>query len=79
MAGERVTLPGERQEITLDSKMLSRYVGAYQMPDAGPVMLIALCLSSTAAAQDEAAALWSALRAGGHVALIRHAGTVSQG
>jgi len=40
--GETVTLPGERQEITLDSKMLSRYVGAYQMPDAGPVMLIAL-------------------------------------
>ncbi len=40
--GEAVTLPGERKEITLDSKTLSRYVGAYQMPDSGPVMLIAL-------------------------------------
>jgi phosphohistidine phosphatase SixA len=41
-----------------------------------PVILIALCLSSAARAQDEVAALWGALRAGGHVALIRHAGTV---
>jgi len=40
--GETVTLPGERKEITLDSKVLSRYVGAYQMPDGGPAMLIAL-------------------------------------
>jgi CubicO group peptidase (beta-lactamase class C family) len=40
--GETVTLPGERKEITLESKALSRYVGAYQMPDGGPVMLIAL-------------------------------------
>ena len=40
--GEAVTLPGERKEITLDSKVLSRCVGAYQMPDNGPVMLIAL-------------------------------------
>jgi CubicO group peptidase (beta-lactamase class C family) len=39
--GEQVKLPGERKEITLDSKVLSRYVGAYQMPG-GPVMLIAL-------------------------------------
>jgi hypothetical protein len=39
--GETVTLPGERKEITLDSKVLSRYPGAYQMPDGGPVMLIA--------------------------------------
>jgi CubicO group peptidase (beta-lactamase class C family) len=29
--GETVSLPGERKEITLDSKTLSRYVGAYQM------------------------------------------------
>lgn len=40
--GETVTLPGERKEITLDSKVLSRYVGAYQMADGGPAMLIAL-------------------------------------
>lgn len=40
--GETVTLPGERKEITLDSKALSRYAGAYQMPDGGPVMLVAL-------------------------------------
>src|ERR1043165_1118189 len=40
--GETVTLPNERKEITLDSKVLSRYVGAYQMPDGGPAMLIAL-------------------------------------
>jgi CubicO group peptidase (beta-lactamase class C family) len=40
--GETVTLPSERKEITLDSRVLSRYVGAYQMPDGGPAMLIAL-------------------------------------
>src|SRR5215471_3639165 len=41
--GEAVTLPSERREITLDSKVLTRYVGAYQMPGAGgPAMLIAL-------------------------------------
>ena len=36
-----VKLPSERKEITLDPKVLSRYVGAYQMPG-GPVMLITL-------------------------------------
>jgi len=45
--GETVSLPGERKEITLDSKALSRYVGAYQMASAGnmpsgPNMLIFL-------------------------------------
>ena len=40
--GETVTLSSERKEITLDSKALGRYVGAYQMPDGGPVMLVAL-------------------------------------
>ena len=40
--GETVTLPNERREITLDSKALSRFVGAYRMPNGGPVMLIAL-------------------------------------
>ena len=40
--GEVVTLTSERKEITLDSNTLSRYVGAYQMPDGGPAMLIAL-------------------------------------
>jgi CubicO group peptidase (beta-lactamase class C family) len=30
--GENVTLPGERKEITLDAKVLSRYVGVYKMP-----------------------------------------------
>jgi CubicO group peptidase (beta-lactamase class C family) len=39
--GETVTLPGERKEITLDTKVLSRYVGAYQMAQ-GPAMLITL-------------------------------------
>jgi phosphohistidine phosphatase SixA len=38
-------------------------------------LLIISCVASAAAAQDAAAA-WAALRAGGHVALIRHAGTV---
>ncbi len=40
--GETVTLPGERKEITLDLKILSRYVGAYRMPNEGPIMLVAL-------------------------------------
>ncbi|HTS31405.1 MAG TPA: serine hydrolase [Bryobacteraceae bacterium] len=40
--GETVTLTGERKEITLDSNVLRRYLGAYQMPDGGPAMLIAL-------------------------------------
>ncbi|MBV8731401.1 MAG: serine hydrolase [Acidobacteriia bacterium] len=39
--GEAVTLPGERKEITLDTKVLSHYVGAYRM-EQGPVMLITL-------------------------------------
>jgi CubicO group peptidase (beta-lactamase class C family) len=39
--GETVKLPGERKEITLDSKALSRYVGAYQLAQ-GPAMLITL-------------------------------------
>jgi CubicO group peptidase (beta-lactamase class C family) len=39
--GETVTLPGERKEITLDTKVLNRYVGAYQMAQ-GPAMLITL-------------------------------------
>ncbi|MCU1261924.1 MAG: beta-lactamase [Bryobacterales bacterium] len=39
--GESVKLPGERKEITLDSKLLSRYVGAYQSAQ-GPAMLITL-------------------------------------
>jgi len=39
--GETVTLPGERKQITLDSKVLSRYPGAYRM-SGGPVMLITL-------------------------------------
>jgi hypothetical protein len=38
------------------------------------VILIVFGAASAAAAQEDA--LWSALRAGGHVALIRHAGTV---
>jgi CubicO group peptidase (beta-lactamase class C family) len=39
--GETVSLPGERKEIRLDSKTLSRYVGAYQMAQ-GANMLITL-------------------------------------
>ena len=39
--GETVSLPGERKEITLDSKALSRNVGAYQMAS-GANMLITL-------------------------------------
>ena len=40
-----------------------------------PVILVVLCVSSAAAAEDDATTLWAALRAGGHVALVRHAGT----
>jgi broad specificity phosphatase PhoE len=39
-----------------------------------PTMLIVACVSFPAAAED-AAPLWDALRAGGHVALVRHAAT----
>lgn len=39
--GENVKLPGERKEITLDPKVLSRYVGAYRLAQ-GPVVLITL-------------------------------------
>lgn len=37
--GEKVVLPGEHKEITLDPAVLQRYVGAYQMQN-GPTMLI---------------------------------------
>jgi hypothetical protein len=47
--GDAVTLQTERREITLDPKILNRYVGAYQFPSppvpnppAGPAMLITL-------------------------------------
>src|SRR5215469_8796616 len=40
--GETVTLQSERKEITLDPKVLARYVGAYQMPGGPAVMLITL-------------------------------------
>jgi len=40
--GENVTLPSERKEITLAPDVLGRYVGAYRMPNAGPIMLITL-------------------------------------
>jgi CubicO group peptidase (beta-lactamase class C family) len=42
--GETVTLPGERKEMTLDPKVLSRYVGVYRMPGgpAGAPMVVAL-------------------------------------
>jgi len=40
--GEAVTLQSERKEITLDPKVLARYVGAYQMPGSPAVMLITL-------------------------------------
>jgi hypothetical protein len=47
--GETVTLQSERKEITVDPKVLERYVGAYQFPSppvpnppAGPAMLITL-------------------------------------
>jgi len=39
--GETVKMPGERKEITLDRKVLERYVGAYRL-DQGPVLLITL-------------------------------------
>ncbi|MDQ2944364.1 MAG: serine hydrolase [Acidobacteriota bacterium] len=39
--GDKVKLPSERKEITLDSKTLGRYVGAYQM-DNGPALLVTL-------------------------------------
>jgi CubicO group peptidase (beta-lactamase class C family) len=39
--GEAVTLQSERKEITLDPKVLARYVGAYQMTG-GPVNLVTL-------------------------------------
>ncbi len=39
--GETVTLPGERKEITVDAKVLSRYVGAYEL-NPGINMLITL-------------------------------------
>lgn len=37
------------------------------------MLLVLLCISSAADAEE--AAVWAALRAGGHVALVRHAGT----
>ena len=40
--GEKVELPEERKEITLDASVLSRYTGAYQFPQQGPAMLITL-------------------------------------
>jgi CubicO group peptidase (beta-lactamase class C family) len=43
--GETVTLPGERKELTLDPKVLTRYVGVYRMPGGGPTgtpMVVAL-------------------------------------
>src|SRR5262249_10330847 len=45
-----------------------------------PVVLLVLCVSSAAVAEDAAApedtgTLWAALRAGGHVALVRHGAT----
>jgi len=41
-----------------------------------PAMLVLLCASYPAVAEEDAAALWAALRAGGHVALIRHTATI---
>jgi phosphohistidine phosphatase SixA len=45
-----------------------------------PIVLLLLCVSSAAVAEDAAApedtgTLWAALRAGGHVALVRHGAT----
>ena len=45
-----------------------------------PVVLLVLWVSSAggaedAAAQEDTATLWAALRAGGHVALVRHGAT----
>jgi phosphohistidine phosphatase SixA len=39
-----------------------------------PILAILLCIASAAGAEE--AELWPALRAGGHVALVRHAGTI---
>ena len=39
--GGKITLTGERKEITLDPKVMERYVGTYRMPDGRP-MVIAL-------------------------------------
>jgi CubicO group peptidase (beta-lactamase class C family) len=50
--GENVKLPGERKEITLDSKVLSRYVGAYQLAQ-GPAMLINMFFLKVVDAQIE--------------------------
>ena len=45
-----------------------------------PIVLLVLCVSSAAVAEDAAApedtgTLWAALRAGGQVALVRHGAT----
>ena len=45
-----------------------------------PIVLLLLCVSSAAVAEDavapeDTATLWAALRAGGHVALVRHGAT----
>ena len=45
-----------------------------------PIVLLLLCVSSAAvaedaAAQEDTATLWASLRAGGHVALVRHGAT----
>jgi len=43
--GETVTLPSERKEVSLESKVLRRYVGVYRMPGGGPAgtpMVVAL-------------------------------------
>jgi CubicO group peptidase (beta-lactamase class C family) len=40
--GEMVTLSSERKELTLSSNALGQYAGAYQMPNGGPMMLIAM-------------------------------------
>jgi hypothetical protein len=40
--GEQVTLTSERSETTVDVAVLRGYVGAYQMPNGGPAMLITL-------------------------------------
>jgi CubicO group peptidase (beta-lactamase class C family) len=40
--GQTVTLQSERKEISVDPKVLARYVGAYQMPGGPAVMLVTL-------------------------------------
>jgi phosphohistidine phosphatase SixA len=40
-----------------------------------PFTLLALLCISSAAGAEEASGVWAALRGGGHVALVRHAGT----